>query len=299
MLRAQLPYILLGACLIFLSSTILRLRGEESQSRGSFRRRADINQSCGFAGNSDIYGLGIRLGVYFQWVASMLSKRYLTASSPELLRELLDANTIFSLSIFIATALLTTGSLGTVHGAEILIMLHIYFGEYLYRFLRTASERNSRNRNHLLGRRSDCSPSHRACLHTPYGSGLADWMELLPQTVEVTLSFSPRWLLKAQLGHSSNSWQSSIWLFGAQASCYLVVLVYRPFILLLLRTSLFPIKAGWRRLVGWIRREGVGMSLEWLSGRCESHIRYYFALIFGYPWTGKRPKRRSGLFQET
>ena len=27
------------------------------------------DDSCGFDGNSDLYGLGIRLGVYFQWIS--------------------------------------------------------------------------------------------------------------------------------------------------------------------------------------------------------------------------------------
>ena len=89
---------------------------------------AITNQDCGFAGNSDIYGFGIRLGIYAQWVASILSKVFLVSESPNVLRDVVDANTIFSIAIFIATALLTTGILGDVHAVEILILLHIYFG---------------------------------------------------------------------------------------------------------------------------------------------------------------------------
>lgn len=89
---------------------------------------ATTDQDCRFAGNSDIYGFGIRLGIYLQWVASILSKVFLVSESPGVLRDVVDANTIFSIAIFIATALLTTGILGNVHAVEILILLHIYFG---------------------------------------------------------------------------------------------------------------------------------------------------------------------------
>ena len=94
--------------------------------------RRTTAQACGFPGNSDTYGLGIRLGVYLQWVSALISKQFLVASNAEVLRELIDVNTIFSLAIFIATVLWSSEYVApvdsTVHGVEILIMLHIYFG---------------------------------------------------------------------------------------------------------------------------------------------------------------------------
>ena len=37
-------------------------------------RQLDLSKrDCTFAGNPDIYGLGIRLGLYLQWTASMLT----------------------------------------------------------------------------------------------------------------------------------------------------------------------------------------------------------------------------------
>jgi hypothetical protein len=36
----------------------------------------DRHNVCGFEGNSDLYGLGIRLGVYFQLSSSFLANHY-------------------------------------------------------------------------------------------------------------------------------------------------------------------------------------------------------------------------------
>jgi hypothetical protein len=85
------------------------------------------DQSCGFAGNSDIYGLGIPLGLYLQWVSAVHSKRYL--ASPESILELTRTDTVFLLAISIATAVLSSGSIGEPRAVEILIMLHIFFGD--------------------------------------------------------------------------------------------------------------------------------------------------------------------------
>ncbi|KAL9125609.1 MAG: hypothetical protein Q9217_005206 [Psora testacea] len=117
--------IILCASIIF-----ARLHQQDGVSTpGHIHHRRIIHpQPCGFTGNSDIYGLGIRLGVYLQWVAALISKQYLVSSRAGIMRELLDVNTIFSLAIFIATVVLSTDHGGSAHGVEILIMLHIYFG---------------------------------------------------------------------------------------------------------------------------------------------------------------------------
>ena len=54
--------------------------------------------SCILNGNPDLYGLGIRLGVYFQLISTLLANHFL----PDALREAWDSNTIFLISIFIA-----------------------------------------------------------------------------------------------------------------------------------------------------------------------------------------------------
>jgi hypothetical protein len=89
-------------------------------------REATNNDALGFPANPDIYGLGIRLGIYFQWIGAVLSKWF--RGNPEALRDLLDENGIFLLAIFIASILLCTGGTDSPHAIKILILLHIFFG---------------------------------------------------------------------------------------------------------------------------------------------------------------------------
>lgn len=58
-----------------------------------------ISQACdGFEGNSDLYGLGIRLGVYLQWVSSWL----IQTLNPNGIMTTHDTNSIFVLAILVA-----------------------------------------------------------------------------------------------------------------------------------------------------------------------------------------------------
>lgn len=86
----------------------------------------DTTESVGFDANLDIYGFGVRLGFYLQWLGAVLSKWF--RGNPEALRDLLDENGILQLAIFIATILLCTGGTESVHAVEIVILLHIFFG---------------------------------------------------------------------------------------------------------------------------------------------------------------------------
>lgn len=78
--------------------------------------------SCGFVGNSDIYGLGIRLGIYLQWLTSLIANHH----SHEDIRSNLDTNVLFLLAIFIATVVATLGE--SLQSAEVVILLHLCFG---------------------------------------------------------------------------------------------------------------------------------------------------------------------------
>jgi hypothetical protein len=93
---------------------------------GAELRLARRNEAaaCGFTGNPDIYGLGIRLGIYFQWIAAIISKCF--DASPEAIRELMEVDAIFLLAILIATLLLSASS---TYAVEVLIMLHFFFGD--------------------------------------------------------------------------------------------------------------------------------------------------------------------------
>jgi hypothetical protein len=61
------------------------------------------SQSCGFSGKSDLYGLGIRIGVYLQWMTSQITVYFHLEGSDDLS----DAYFFFSISLMIALYVLT------------------------------------------------------------------------------------------------------------------------------------------------------------------------------------------------
>jgi hypothetical protein len=58
---------------------------------------ASANQSCSFEGNSDIYGVGVRIGLYSQWVATLL----VTLFCPEDEETFRIVNLIIQSSVFL------------------------------------------------------------------------------------------------------------------------------------------------------------------------------------------------------
>ncbi|KAF7502465.1 hypothetical protein GJ744_005793 [Endocarpon pusillum] len=98
--------------------------------RDSANTGGAASETCGFQGNSDIYGLGIRLGIYLQWISSCLSfhgrfnKRWSTG--------LVDVATIFEIALFIATLFLVADQGSTVYSVEIMLMTLIFFGDFYF-----------------------------------------------------------------------------------------------------------------------------------------------------------------------
>ncbi|KAF2489232.1 hypothetical protein BU16DRAFT_567413 [Lophium mytilinum] len=81
--------------------------------------------SCpSFAGNPDLYGLGIRLGVYLQWVSTWLS----ISIDPDSAQETHDANSIFVFAIIIAV--IQAAHQKSIKPVEAHLMLQICFGFY-------------------------------------------------------------------------------------------------------------------------------------------------------------------------
>jgi hypothetical protein len=78
--------------------------------------------SCAIEGNPDFYGLGIRIGIYLQWITAYLANHFLR----EAIDGNLETNTIFLLALFIATAVTTVND--TVETAELVVLLHLSFG---------------------------------------------------------------------------------------------------------------------------------------------------------------------------
>ncbi|KIW57678.1 hypothetical protein PV05_02244 [Exophiala xenobiotica] len=80
------------------------------------------NDTCYVPGNSDLYGLGIRTGIYLQWVSSLIANN----CYPEEVPTLLVTNTIFLIAVCIATLKLTADS--SLKQAEYLVLLRVLYG---------------------------------------------------------------------------------------------------------------------------------------------------------------------------
>jgi len=109
----------------------------------------DSRPDCGLDGNADFYGLGIRLGIYLQWITSLLANLFLKES----IEGSLETNTIFLLAVFVATLYATAHN--SLHAAEAIVLLHLCFG-FLFSILsiwghRTRSTNDNPIRFPLLG----------------------------------------------------------------------------------------------------------------------------------------------------
>lgn len=84
-----------------------------------------MDKHCGFSGNSDLYGLGIRVGVYLQWISSQIAVFFRLEGS----NDLSDGYLIFQLAMVIAILVLTSD--GGAHPVEIVVMLYMIWGGML------------------------------------------------------------------------------------------------------------------------------------------------------------------------
>lgn len=94
------------------------------QTSPSFQLHDRGDRGCGFIGNPDIYGLGIRLGIYLQWIASCVSNTYFICPLEH--PGLLDSYLVFNSALLIATFVLTAQPLDT-HIAEMSIIFFMIF----------------------------------------------------------------------------------------------------------------------------------------------------------------------------
>ena len=86
---------------------------------------AAVTQQCGIPGNSDLYGLGIRVGVYLQWFTSYIAVYFCLEDS----KDLHDTYIIFSAALEIAVFLLTFQH--ATYTIEIVIVFYLVFGGIL------------------------------------------------------------------------------------------------------------------------------------------------------------------------
>ncbi|MCJ1377945.1 hypothetical protein MMC17_001041 [Xylographa soralifera] len=123
---------LLAACSLLLVATIAYITADSSLpllscSKGgepSVLPRADNSAGCFIQGNPDFYGIGIRSGIYLQWITSLLANLFW----PEAIDPNLDTNTIFLLALFVATVLSTVRAGDQVSTAEVIVLLQLCFG---------------------------------------------------------------------------------------------------------------------------------------------------------------------------
>jgi hypothetical protein len=81
------------------------------------------DEECGFAGNPDLYGLGIRLGVYLQWISSLVVWAWYPDGSANLMQTYL----VFLFAIMIVV-LVSTVKDTPIWAVEIVVLTYIVFG---------------------------------------------------------------------------------------------------------------------------------------------------------------------------
>jgi hypothetical protein len=82
--------------------------------------------NCSFSGNADMYGLGIRIGFYFQWYSTILASWIARPEVPSLRL----SNSLFVAATFLALVIQT--AMNKLRPVEIYIVLLLTFGGYLY-----------------------------------------------------------------------------------------------------------------------------------------------------------------------
>lgn len=78
------------------------------------------DQVCGFSGESDLYGLGIRIGIYLQWLTGLIVYVFY----PEGYREASATTLVFESAVTIAIVVNSAER----QAVEILIFLYLFFG---------------------------------------------------------------------------------------------------------------------------------------------------------------------------
>lgn len=78
---------------------------------------------CGFAGNSDLYGLGIRVGIYLQWISSIIVNHFLSSQ----IKNYAATNIVFGFAICVALLILTFRD-DCTYIAEVIVLMFMFWG---------------------------------------------------------------------------------------------------------------------------------------------------------------------------
>jgi hypothetical protein len=98
--------------------------GRHPNSDG-IHRRVNSKAACGFVGNSDLFGVGVRIGLYCQAFAVWFATYFVRREG----RALRSVNTLFMLASLIGFAVLSANS-ETTFAAEAYILPGIVLGTY-------------------------------------------------------------------------------------------------------------------------------------------------------------------------
>ena len=112
------------------SNSFLRPAGDRSIFNSTLCDSGFVGE-LGFVGNSDIYGLGVRSGLYIQWVTSLLANHLLREESRALMRSYL----IFHIALCIAVVVLTLQKTCTF-AVEIMLLYYLVYGGFICVFSR-------------------------------------------------------------------------------------------------------------------------------------------------------------------
>jgi hypothetical protein len=94
----------------------------KTDSHSIFEKKSKMtatNEPCPFAGNSDIYGVGVRIGLYSQWVATLL----VTLFNPEDEEMFRIVNLIIQASIFLGIAQQSSSETNAVEPIIVLFLM--------------------------------------------------------------------------------------------------------------------------------------------------------------------------------
>lgn len=111
-------FLLLASFSLFATAKGLPL----SETMSSIMFPRDQFHCDSFSGNSNMYGLGIRLGIYFQWIASIATNRYIREQTSYLA----DLNATVLLALFLVT--IQGVARHRLRPVEVVILLKICFG---------------------------------------------------------------------------------------------------------------------------------------------------------------------------
>lgn len=89
---------------------------------------SSTEQFCGYNGDPDLYGLGIRIAFYLQWTSAFIMRFwYPAAEYARGRRELQNSNVLFTLALTITLIVITADS-GPFYAADIIILSYIILG---------------------------------------------------------------------------------------------------------------------------------------------------------------------------